>query len=257
MKEPSKASATSISDSQGPLSAVEIEKWLREENPDSLRGLWERADQVRRAHVGDAVYPRGLVEISNICVRQCHYCGIRSGNTGLTRYRMDAAEVLDCARRARTLGYGTVVLQAGEDPALGTLWVRDLVVAIKKETGLAVTLSLGERGLDELKLWKEAGADRYLLRFETGNSKLFQSIHPPKPGKPCDRLALLASIKELGYEVGSGILIGIPGQTYQDLARDLLLFREMNLDMIGVGPFIPHPLTPLGQLPRPTNEAQA
>src|ERR1035441_7350833 len=146
MKEPSKASATSISDSQGPLSAVEIEKWLREENPDSLRGLWERADQVRRAHVGDAVYPRGLVEISNICVRQCHYCGIRSGNTGLTRYRMDAAEVLDCARRARTLGYGTVVLQAGEDPALGTLWVRDLVVAIKKETGLAVTLSLGERG---------------------------------------------------------------------------------------------------------------
>jgi biotin synthase len=198
--------------------------------------------------VGDDVFLRGLIEISNVCARQCHYCGIRSGNARLERYRMAAGEILACARQARDLGYGTVVLQAGEDPALDRHWVERLVRGIKAETGLAVTLSLGERGEDELAAWKAAGADRYLLRFETSSPSLFAAIHPPSAdGRPCDRPALLRTLRRLGYEIGSGFLIGIPGQHYADLARDILLCRELDLDMIGVGPFIGHPDTPLGR----------
>ena len=121
----------------------------------------------------------------------------------------------------------------------------DVVRRIKAESPLAVTLSLGEREHDELALWREAGADRYLLRFETSNRALFERIHPPRPGRVSDRIALLGMLRELGYEVGSGVMIGIPGQSYDDLAGDLELFRELNLDMIGVGPFLMHPETPL------------
>ena len=120
-----------------------------------------------------------------------------------------------------------------------------VVRRIKAQTPMAVTLSLGEREPDELALWREAGADRYLLRFETSNRTLFEKIHPPRPGRVSDRIVLLAHLRELGYEVGSGVMIGIPGQSYDDLARDLELFRELNLDMIGVGPFLMHPQTPL------------
>jgi biotin synthase len=230
----------------------ELEAWLRQEEPSELKLLWSLADRVRRQEVGDAVQLRGLVEVSNHCARQCHYCGIRAGNAKLSRYRMSLDEVLACARQARRLGYGTVVLQAGEDPGLGSAWVAEAVRRIKAETGLALTLSLGERSLAELAAWREAGADRYLMRFETGNARLFASIHPPaRPGQACDRLALLLQLRSLGYEVGSGILIGIPGQTYADLALDIRLFHELELDMIGVGPFIPHPDTPLGQAPAP------
>jgi len=255
MSAPSTANATCISDA--PFRAADLEGWLREEDPESLGLLFDRADRVRRANVGDAVFLRGLVEVSNICVRQCHYCGIRAGNAALQRYRMTLAEVLDCARQAWNMDYGTVVLQAGEDPGLDATWVRDLVLAIKAETGLAVTLSLGERGLDELRLWKSAGADRYLMRFETSNPELFRAIHPAKHGQACDRVALLRSLKAMGYEVGSGALVGIPGQTYADLARDLVLFRDLELDMIGVGPFIAHPATPLGQAPLAWRSDQA
>jgi biotin synthase len=243
MSAPSTASGTCIS--RPPLTRAAIEGWLREDDPQALARLWARADRVRRERVGDAVHLRGLVEVSNHCVRQCHYCGIRAGNAALTRYRLDQGQVLQCAREAAGLGYGTVVLQAGEDPALTTQWVLDVVLRIKAETGLAVTLSLGERGLDELALWKRAGADRYLLRFETSNPALFARVHPARPGQACDRPALLRRLKAMGYEVGSGILVGLPGQAYQDLLNDLLLFRELGLDMVGVGPFIPHPQTPL------------
>jgi biotin synthase len=246
-------SATSSSEHEGPaLSLGELEAWLRQEDPFELKLLWRLADAVRRQEVGDAVQLRGLVEVSNHCSRQCHYCGIRAGNTGLVRYRLSQAEVLACARQARALGYGTVVLQAGEDAGLTGDWVEGVVRRVKAETGLAVTLSLGERPLGELAAWKAAGADRYLMRFETGNSRLFASIHPPAaPGQPCDRLALLGQLRRLGYEVGSGILIGIPGQSYADLAIDIRLFHELELDMIGVGPFIAHPQTPLGRAPFP------
>lgn len=227
---------------------AEILGWLREEKPQRLEELWRRADVTRRLHVGDAVHLRGLVEISNHCVRQCAYCGLRAGNGLLVRYRMEAGEILTAARQAVKFGYGTVVLQAGEDYGITTSWMAGAIRQIRAETPLAVTLSLGERPDPDLAAWREAGADRYLLRFETSDRVLFDAIHPPLGERPCDRIAILRRLKQLGFETGSGVMVGIPGQTCESLANDIALFRELDLDMIGIGPFIPHPATPLGTI---------
>lgn len=228
------------------LSHQEILRWLREEDPARLQELFQMADEVRRRHVGEEVHLRGLVEISNHCLRACAYCGLRAPNRSLERYRMTEDEILDCVRQAAEYGYGTVVLQAGEDYGIECAWLAELVRRIKQETELAVTLSLGERPLRELAAWREAGADRYLLRFETSDPVLYARIHPPLGGRIVDRIALLRELRDMGYEIGSGVMIGIPGQSYASLARDIELFRELDLDMIGVGPYIPHPSTPLG-----------
>jgi biotin synthase len=259
----------------------EILTWLRRTNPAQLADLWQQADQTRQRHVGGEVHLRGLVELSNYCVRLCGYCGLRAGNQGLQRYRMSDDEIMECVGRAVQFGYGTVVLQSGEDPELTCDRIAGLVRRIKAETPLAVTLSLGERDDDELAAWRAAGADRYLLRFETSNRTLYERIHPPRadqcsPHTPCAetgtrsvpatirpatirpatirpatirpatiRPAILGTLRRLGYEVGSGVMIGIPGQTYDDLADDIELFGRLNLDMIGVGPYLRHPNTPL------------
>ncbi len=231
---------------------AEIRTWLQETDESRLEELWRRADVVRRESVGDEVHLRGLVEISNRCVRRCGYCGLHAGNRKLTRYAMTPGEILDCVRQAVRFGYGTVVLQSGEDAGLSAAWVGDLIARIRSEAGLgdlAITLSLGERSEEELTLWKQAGADRYLLRFETSNRALFELIHPPASGGDGDRVAILRTLRRLGYEVGSGVLIGIPGQTVDDLARDISLFAELELDMIGVGPYIAHPETPMAASP--------
>jgi len=230
-----------------PLTRTEILQWLREMNAERLAELWRRADAVRRDNVGDEVHLRGLIEFSNHCVRQCGYCGLRAGNETLRRYRMTAPEILACARQAVEFGYGTVVLQSGEDYRATTDWMATVVRRIKSETGLAVTLSLGERPDADLVAWREAGADRYLLRFETSNRRLYERIHPPLRHERSDRIAILRRLAQLGYEVGSGVMIGIPGQTYDDLADDIETFRTLDLDMIGVGPYIAHPATPLCQ----------
>jgi len=227
------------------MDRTEVIEWLREEEESRLGELWALADHVRRESVGDEVHLRGLIEISNHCVRQCAYCGIRAGNQALERYRMSADEVLACAHVAVRRGYGTVVLQSGEDPGLTGECVEALVGRLKRETPLAVTLSLGERSLGDLRAWREAGADRYLLKFETSNRALYDALHPPLPRTVSDRVALLRALREMGYETGSGAMVGLPGQTLEDLANDIALFRELDLDMIGIGPFIPHPLTPL------------
>ena len=220
--------------------------WLRCDDPKQLEQLWELADRERARRVGECVHLRGLVEISNHCARSCHYCGISITNTALQRYRMHPDEILACAKQAAAFGYGTLVLQAGEDPGLDAQWVADLICAIKRSTPLAVTLSLGERTSAELALWRACGADRYLLRFETSDRELFARIHPPRDGQSiCDRIELLRTIKSLGYEIGSGIMVGIPGQTFESIAGDLLLFRELDLDMIGIGPYIAHPASRL------------
>lgn len=229
----------------------ELLAWLREGRDDVLETLWQRADDARRSAVGEAVHLRGLIEVSNHCSRRCHYCGLRVDNRDLERYRMTAEEILVCARQASQFGYGTVVLQAGEDPGLFTEWVASVVRDIKRETGLAITLSLGERDAADLASWRAAGADRYLLRFETSNRDLFARIHPPPAGRPVhDRIVQLRELRRLGFEVGSGVMVGIPGQTYDDLANDLAIFQELDLDMIGIGPFIPHPATPLASAAR-------
>lgn len=228
------------------LDREQILQWLREEDPTRLEQLWAMADSARARFVGSAVHLRGLIEISNYCVRQCTYCGLRSSNGDLDRYRMTADEIIACAHRAVSLGHGTVVMQAGEDYGIGTTWLAEIIRRIKSETPLAVTLSLGERPTSDLATWRDAGADRYLLRFETSEPRLFNIIHPPLPHQASDRIAILRQLRQLGYEVGSGIMVGIPGQTYDTVADDIQLFRELDLDMIGIGPYIPHPHTPLG-----------
>ena len=223
--------------------------WLQETDPGRLDELWRQADRVRQDSVGGEVHLRGLIELSNYCVRLCGYCGLRAGNLDLERYRLSDDEILDAARMAVAFGYGTVVLQSGEDPALTCHRISRLIQRIKAETALAVTLSLGERDDDELAAWRQAGADRYLLRFETSNRALYERIHPPlemerrgaeipvcRPSEPIsrqtrifarpacclhERLVILATLRRLGYEVGSGVMIGIPGQTYDDLADDI------------------------------------
>lgn len=232
------------------LSRTDILTWLRETDPAKLEELWRQADAVRRQNVGDEVHLRGLIEISNHCRRLCGYCGLNCANRQVRRYRMTSEEILACARQAVEFGYGTVVLQSGEDEGITGDGMADVIRRIKSDPAtreLAVTLSLGERSDEELALWRSAGADRYLIRFETSNPDLYARIHPPLPGQTRDRFEVLRRLRELGYEVGSGVMIGIPGQSYDDLARDIEIFSTLHLDMVGVGPYIPHPDTALGR----------
>ncbi len=234
-----------------------IAAWLRESDAAELERLWARADEVRAAHVGDAVHLRGLIEISNHCVRDCLYCGIRAHSEGIVRYRMSADEILACADQAKRLGYGTVVMQSGEDPGLTRGFVARVIQGIKAETGLAVTLSLGERSDEDLAAWKADGADRFLLRFETSDPGLYRRIHPSLAGSVSDRVAQLLRMRAMGYEIGSGVMVGIPGQTWDTLARDIETFRDLDIDMIGIGPFLPSPRTPLGGHAAPKLRAPA
>jgi biotin synthase len=160
---------------------------------------------------------------------------------------MTEAEIVACAHQAREYGYGSVVLQSGEDYGITAERLVGTVRRIKGETSLAVTLSLGERPERDLAAWREAGADRYLLRFETSDPTLYRLIHPSVRGRPSDRLAILRTLKGLGYEAGSGVMVGIPGQSFSSLANDIETFRNLDLDMVGVGPYISHPETPLGK----------
>ena len=155
--------------------------WLRENDPARLDRLWAAADETRRRHVGDEVHLRGLIEISNHCVRACGYCGLRAGNRLVERYRMSEDEILACAHNAAAWGWGTVVLQSGEDYGLRADWIAGVVRRVKAETGLAVTLSFGERPEADLAAWRQAGADRYLLRFETSDDELYRLIHRTSP----------------------------------------------------------------------------
>lgn len=228
------------------LPLEEIRAWLHESDPARVERLWRQADAVRQQFVGDEVHLRGLVELSSYCGRRCAYCGISSLNRAAERYRMSAAEILDCAWRIQDHGYGTIVMQSGEDHGTAVSEMSEILRQIKAETPLAITLSLGERSTADLAAWREAGADRYLLRFETSDPDLYRLIHPTRDGRESDRIGILKVLKRLGYEVGSGVMVGIPGQTHESLANDIRLFQELDLDMIGVGPFIPHLATPLG-----------
>ncbi len=227
----------------------QIISWLQEEDSERLEELWSLADNVRREKVGNAVHLRGLIEISNRCQRQCAYCGLNVANTKLNRYTMSKEEILDCANRATQFKYGTVVIQAGETSTLSGEFIADVVRSIKAKSSLAVTLSLGERPDEELRLWREAGANRYLLRFETSNRELFRAIHPATGIHQRDRIEMLESLRTMGYEIGSGVMIGLPGQSYSDLARDIELFAKLDLDMIGVGPYIAQTDEAIGEMP--------
>ncbi len=226
---------------------LDIEKWLREENSEKLQSLYNYADSLREKTVGDEVHIRGLLEITSFCSRSCMYCGMRKERE-INRYRLTREEILESADFAIETGYETLVIQGGEDFKIKVDVIAEIIKNIKAKKDIAITLSLGERKYEELKLWKEAGANRYLLRFETSNMELLKKIHPCLKNSSRTRIDILRELKELGYETGSGVMVGIPGQTYEDLAQDIKLFRELNLHMIGLGPFIPHPATPLGNI---------
>jgi len=221
----------------------EIVRLLKEKDESVVRDIFDEADRIRRVFAGDAVHLRGLIEFSNYCRRNCLYCGLRRENRKVTRYRMTADEILAAAVQAGELGFKTLVLQSGEDPSYPIETLCELVRSIKAGTGAAVTLSVGERSYEDYKKLRKAGADRYLLRFETSDSALFKALKPDSAY--ADRLQCLRWLAELGYQVGSGTIVGLPFQTVESLADDILTFMEMDLDMIGVGPYIAHPDTPL------------
>lgn len=202
------------------------------------------ADRVRRKYVGDGVHLRGLIEFTNICRRSCFYCGLRRENERAERYRLRPREIVRLARNARGYGYRTVVLQGGEDG----YWHVERLAPILREIralGLVITLSIGERTEEEYRALKEAGASRFLLRIETTDRELYERFDPGMSWEA--RRACLVSLRALGYEVGTGSLVGLPGQSVESLARDILFFQELDADMVGIGPFIPNGDTPLGE----------
>ena len=201
------------------------------------------ADEVRQEYLGDEVHLRALIEFSNYCRRNCYYCGLRRDNDALSRYRMQPGEIHNAARQAAQIGYKTIVLQSGEDKYYSSDTISELITNIKEEADLAVTLSLGEHSYQDYQKWYKTGADRYLLRHETSDEQLYQKLHPGMKLK--ERLKSLKWLKEIGYQVGSGNLLGLPGQTLESIAEDILLFKELELDMVGLGPFISNPDTPL------------
>lgn len=204
--------------------------------------LFYAADRVRKKYVGDEVHLRGLIEFSNYCKQNCLYCGLRRDNKELNRYRLTEEQIISFAKKANELGYKTVVLQSGEDPYYTVDKMKYIISEIKK-FDLAITLSIGEKTFEEYKAYKEAGADRYLIRIETTDKNLYEKLDPNMDWQ--NRLECLENLKELGYEVGTGCLVGIPEQTLESLADDILFFKKINADMIGIGPFIPNENTPL------------
>lgn len=222
------------------LKKAEIIEILSNDNINNE--LFLAADEVRRIFIGDEVHLRGLIEFSNICKCNCKYCGLRKDNDKLARFRITPEEILDFARKAVSYGFKTIVMQSGEDSYYKADILANLLKEIKK-LDVAITLSIGERLFEDYKAFKEAGADRYLLRIETTDKKLYEQMHPNMDFE--NRIRCLRDLKTLGYEVGSGCLVGLPNQTIDSLAEDILFFKEIDADMIGIGPFIPNKNTPL------------
>lgn len=204
--------------------------------------LFSLADKTREEYVGDEVHLRGLIEFSNICKRQCKYCGLRCEDKFIDRYRISKENIISYAEHAVNMGYKTIVLQSGEDEYYNTDLMCEIIEGIKK-LGVALTLSIGEKTYEEYRAFKEAGADRYLIRIETTDKTLYNQMHPNMDFD--NRVRCLENLGRLGYEVGTGCLVGLPNQTIESLADDILFFKEINADMVGIGPFIPHPHTPL------------
>lgn len=229
----------------GELSRDDIVSLLSLDKRRGVERLLAAGDAVRRENCGDDVHIRGLIEFSNICARQCLYCGIRAANTNVKRYRMQPDEIVELATELHGKGIRTVVLQSGEDPWYTGEMIADVVGRIKAACDMAITLCVGERSVEDYRLWKSVGADRYLLRHETASRELYGTLHPD--GDFDSRMGNLRVLRELGYQVGAGCMVGLPGQTVEHLADDIEFLRDFQPDMVGIGPFIPHPDTPLGE----------
>ena len=211
---------------------------------DATEFLGVEADKVRRKIYGDAVYIRGLIEMTNYCKNDCFYCGIRRSNTDATRYRLTEEEIMECCREGYGLGFRTFVLQGGEDLYFNDERMCGIVANIRKNfPDVAITLSLGEKTRESYQKLFDAGANRYLLRHETADNDHYHQIHPAELS-PENRKRCLFDLKEIGYQVGSGFMVGSPFQTTKNLVSDLRFLQKLDPDMIGIGPFIPHEKTP-------------
>jgi len=206
--------------------------------------LFEAAGACRNKYYGKSVYTRGLIEFTNHCRNNCYYCGLRRDNKKIERYRLTKDEIIACCDKGYDLGFRTFVLQGGEDPYyIDSIFV-DIVQSIKERyPGCALTLSVGERSPDSYKLLREAGTDRYLLRHESASPEHYQKLHPPRMSF-ANRKSCLYELKKLGYQVGAGFMVGSPYQTYEYIAEDLLFLKELQPEMVGIGPFIPQKDTP-------------
>ena len=220
------------------LSKSEIIEILKSSDTSILK----KADDVRKKYVGDGIHLRGLIEFSNVCKRNCLYCGLQCSNRNVERYRLSKSEILDIAKKGVEEGFKTIVLQSGEDDFFSVGMLCEIISEIRN-LNVALTLSIGEKSFEEYKAYKDAGADRYLLRIETTDENLYTKMHPNADFQ--NRKRCLYNLKELGYETGTGCLVGLPRQSIESLADDILFFKELDADMVGIGPFIPHCQTPL------------
>ncbi|OUP69467.1 [FeFe] hydrogenase H-cluster radical SAM maturase HydE [Anaerotruncus colihominis] len=234
------------------LPRAELAGLIREISDGDMPYLFDAARETARSRFGNRIYTRGLIEFTNYCRCDCYYCGIRRSNRQTERYRLTQEEILACCRAGYALGFRTFVLQGGEDPYFTDERICELVRAIKSSwPDCAVTLSIGEKEHSSYRLYRKAGADRYLLRHETASPAHYRRLHPPEQ-TPQRRRQCLWSLKELGYQVGAGFMVGSPYQTPENLADDLLFLHELSPQMAGIGPFIPHHQTPFSAFPAGT-----
>lgn len=226
------------------FSDKELKEILEQDSREVQEALAKKADAVRREYYGDEVYVRGLIEFTNYCKNNCFYCGIRGANQNAGRYRLSKEEILSCCREGYALGFRTFVLQGGEDPYFTDDIICDIVSVIRENhPDCAITLSIGEKSRESYQAYYEAGAERYLLRHETADEEHYHKLHPAVMS-PADRKRCLFDLKEIGYQVGSGFMVGSPFQTTENIIQDLRFLEELEPDMIGIGPYISHGETP-------------
>lgn len=231
----------------GELEAGELKELLENRSPQLSEYLFAKAREVQAENYGRDVYIRGLIEFTNYCKNDCYYCGIRKSNAQAERYRLSKEEILGCCEAGYELGFRTFVLQGGEDGYYTEERMTDIIRSIKRNhPDCALTLSFGEKSYATYRAFFEAGADRYLLRHETANEEHYARLHPPELSLK-NRKQCLRDLKEIGYQVGCGFMVGSPFQTTDCLVEDLLFIKELNPHMVGIGPFIPHHDTPLAR----------
>lgn len=221
-----------------------LEEMLDLKRPDELQALYDAAYKVKLKHIGPRVSVRGLIEAGNVCAKDCFYCGIRKSNHKVERYRLDEDEMVRLAELAKSFGYQSVVIQSGEIESEEHTRLVERVSRRIAAMDMGLTLSLGEQEASVYRRWREAGATRYLLRIETSNPNLYSRLHPASHSWR-RRVDCLRALRRFDYQVGTGVMCGLPDQTIEDLARDIRFFADEDVDMIGMGPYIPHPDAPL------------
>ncbi|MFH0736933.1 MAG: [FeFe] hydrogenase H-cluster radical SAM maturase HydE [bacterium] len=230
------------------LNRDDIISLLKITDETDLEILFSTANYIREKYCGNEVHIRAVIEFSNYCEENCSYCELREDNFSVKRYRLDADEIIETAKKISNMGFRTIYLQSGEDSFYDTDIIAYIIYSIKQSTDVAITLNIGQRNFEDYKTWKIAGADRYFLKFHTSNSVLYSMYHKKK--NLFEKINHLKYLKRLGYQIGTGNIIGIPHQTIEDIADDIILCQELDVDMASFTPFIPHPFTPFQNKPK-------